>query len=191
MILVFFPLAFPADEHLLHAVFPGIIWISLLFALFLASERLFQDEEQDGVLEQWLLDPERVLTRLYAKLTVHWLVNILPMLLFVPGVVILFNLPLASALSLALAIVAGTPSLFLFCALAAALSSGVRQQSMFMALIILPLTLPILILGSGVLTASLHSMPISGLLALLTALSLFAGLILPKVIALVIRLQVS
>ncbi len=191
MILVFFPLAFPADDQLLLAVFPGIVWLALLFTFFLAAERLFSDEEQDGVLEQWLLVEPTLLSRLVAKLIVNWLVNSIPMLLFAPLLAILFNLPWISVLILSLSILAGTPALFLFCALAAAFSTGVAQKSLFMALIILPLSLPVLILGSGTLTAALHGLPTDGSLALLSALSLLAGLVLPPIMARVIRLQVS
>ncbi|MFZ4077806.1 MAG: heme exporter protein CcmB, partial [Legionellaceae bacterium] len=55
MVMAFFPLAFPADPALLRMILPGLVWTAVLFAVFLSSERLFQQEVDEGVLEQWLL----------------------------------------------------------------------------------------------------------------------------------------
>jgi heme exporter protein B len=191
MILLFFPLALPADSQLLRTVFPGILWISLLFVFVLAAERLFHDEEQDGVLEQWLLPGRPLLRHLYAKLYVHWLVHALPLALCTPLFAMMFNFSAMCAFPLAAAILFGTPCLFLFAALSAGFATGVAQKSMFMVLISLPLSLPVLILGSGCVTAIIAGLPFTGLLALLLALSLLSGLILPGVLCAILRLQVN
>ena len=55
MIVVFFPLTMTPDVALLRTIAPGLVWIAMLLALFLSAERLFQQDYDDGVIEQWLV----------------------------------------------------------------------------------------------------------------------------------------
>ena len=189
MIMVFFPLTLPANSALLRQVFPGLVWISVLFSFFLSAEHVFQQEADDGVIEQWLVSPEPVHLAIRAKLSVHWIVHLLPVLIFCPVLALLFGMSLYETGILILSLLCGTPTILLFCALAAAFSTGIKQKGVFMALILLPLTLPVMILGSGTLTAALQGLPVTGELALLLAMSLVASLLLPWVIAEVIRVS--
>ena len=88
-----------------------------------------------------------------------------------------------------LSLLCGTPALLFLCALAAAFGVGINQKGALMALILIPLTLPVLIFGSGTLNTALQGLPVSGYLALLLAISVIAVGFLPYAIAGVIRVS--
>lgn len=191
MIVIFFPLTLPADLHLLRLIAPGIIWIALALALFLSAEQLFQQDYEDGVIEQWLVSGYPLQLFVCAKLLVHWWMTILPMLLLCPVLMLLLNLTAKEMGVLVLSLFCGSPMLYTLCALAAAMSTGIKQQGILMALILLPLTLPIMIFGSATTQAAMQALPISGYCALLLAFSLLASALLPFAIAGVIRIGLA
>ncbi len=188
MITVFFPLTMPPDVVLLRTIAPGLVWIAMLLAMFLSSERLFQQDYDDGVIEQWLVSGYPVSVLVSAKILMHWLVNLIPMLILCPFLAILFTLTPYETSLLMLSLVLGTPALLYLCALAAAFSTGLQQKGVLMALILLPLTLPVMIFGSGALIAVMQHLPPLGYLVLLLAISIAAVGLLPFAIAGVIRI---
>ncbi|MDF1684369.1 MAG: heme exporter protein CcmB [Legionellaceae bacterium] len=187
MVVMLFPLSFPSDPVFLRKLLPGLVWIAVLFAFFLSAEHLFQQEDEDGVLEQWLLSPEPMHVRVRIKLLVHWLTNLVPLVLFCPVLTILFNLNLYETGILSLSLLCATPTLIALCAFSSVFGLALKQQGLFTALILLPLTLPVIVFGGGVLTAAMQGLPISGHLALLSAISILAFWGLPWAISGVIR----
>lgn len=188
MVLVFFPLTMPPDVDLLRSIAPGLVWIAMLLSMLLSSERLFQQDYDDGVIEQWLASGYPLTVMISAKMLLHWLLNLLPMLIFCPIMAILFGLTAYETLILMLSLVCGTPAILALCTLAASFSTGLQQKGVLMALVLLPLTIPMMIFGSGTLLAAMQGFPVQGYLALLLALSLLATGFLPFAIAGVIRI---
>ena len=188
MILIFFPLTMPPDVLLLRTLAPGLVWIAALLALFLSSERLFQQDYEDGVIEQWLVSGYPVSLFITAKVLMHWLLNVIPMLIFCPVLALLFALNVHEMTSVMLSLLCGTPAILFLCALAAAFSTGLKQKGVVMALILLPLTIPVMIFGSGVITAAMQGLPISGYLAILLAMSVTAAGCLPFAVSGVARI---
>ena len=191
MIIVFFPLTMPSNTIMLRQAAPGLVWMAVLLALLLASERLFQQDYDDGILEQWLASGYSLTSLVSAKMLVHWLLTILPLLLFCPFLALLFGFSGHEVLVLLSALLLGTPAMLSLCALAAAFSTGMQQKGILMALILLPLTVPVMIFGSGTLTASMQGMPVSGYLAILLAISILAVSFLPFAISFVIRISLA
>ena len=191
MIVVFFPLTMSANARLLHTIAPGIVWIAMLLALFLSSERLFQQDYDDGVIEQWLVSGYPISIMVSAKILIHWLLNLIPMLIFSPLLAILFKLNAYETFVLVLSLICGTPAIFFLCALAAAFGAGLQQKGMLMGLILLPLTIPVMIFGSGTITAAIQELPVNGYLALLLAMSVTAAGLLPFAVAGVIRVGLA
>jgi heme exporter protein B len=191
MIVVFFPLTMTPDIALLRTVAPGLVWIAMLLAMFLASERLFQQDYDDGVIEQWLVSGYPISLLVSAKILVHWLLNLLPMLLFCPFLAVLFSLTSHETLILMVSLICGTPAILFLCALAAAFSTGIQQKGILMALILLPLTIPVMIFGSGTLISAMQGLPVSGYLALLLALSILSSGFIPFAVAGVIRIALA
>ena len=191
MITVFFPLTISPDPHLLKQIAPGVFWIAVLLAFLMASERLFHDEYQDGVIEQWLVSGRSVSILVVAKLSVHWLLNIIPiaLLTFVLGA--LFDLSFYERCVLVGSFIAGTPAMWFLCALASSFCTGLQQKGVLIALVLLPLVVPVMIFGSMSLSAAMQQFPISGYMALLLALSILAVVFLPMAIATIIRISLT
>lgn len=188
MTLVFFPLTIPPDITLLRTLVPGLIWIVVLLSLFLSSERLFQQDYEDGVIEQWLVSGFPMHWFITAKIVVHWLLNLMPMLLFCPFLALLFALNFSEMVNVMLSLSCGTPAILSLCAMAAAFSTGLKQKGVMMALILLPLTIPVLIFGSATITASMQGFAVSGFLALLLAMSVLAMICLPFAVSAIARI---
>ena len=188
MILVFFPLTMPPDVGLLRSIAPGLVWIAMLLAMFLSAERLFQQDYDDGVVEQWLVSGYPLCLLVSAKIWVHWLTNLLPMMIFCPLLALLFALNAHETWVLMLSLVCGTPAILFLCALATAFSTGLQQKGLLMPLILLPLTIPVMIFGSSTLSAAMHGLPVQGYLSLLLAMSVATAGLLPFAVAGVIQI---
>lgn len=183
MLTVFFPLTMPSDPLFMRSIVPGLVWIAVLLAFFLSSERLFQEDYDDGVLEQWLVSGYPLSLFVGAKLLLHWAVMMMPLLLFCPLLMLLFNLTPYETIVILASLLAGTPALLSLCALAAAFGVGLQQRGMFMALILLPLTIPLMIFGSASIMAAMQGLDMLGYLALLLAVSSIAVALMPFAIA--------
>lgn len=187
MVLVFFPLTLPPEHQILSSILPGLLWISILLAFLFASERLFLQDQKDGVIEQWLVSGQPLSAYVIAKVAVHWALCVFPLLIALPVIAILFQMPLQQFWVMGSAFLIGTPALWFLCALASAFSSGAQQKGVLIALILLPLALPVMIFGSGAVVAFSDLQQVLGALALLAACSLIAVTFLPFVICAVIR----
>lgn len=190
MVLLLFPLTLTPETILLHTIAPGLIWLAILLSMMLSAERLYQLDYEHGVLEQWVVSGRSLPLMVGAKIVSHWLFNVIPLLLLAPIMTLFFSFSSKELWVLLLSLLSATPALIALSALSAAFGLGVSQKGAFMALILLPLTLPILIFGSGVMTIAAQGMAISGYLALLSAISLLSMAFLPFAIAAIIRIQV-
>lgn len=191
MITVFFPLTMPPDPGLMRTLFPGIVWISVLLAVLLESERLFKQDYDEGVIEQWLVSGESLYLAVGAKLLVHWVLLLALFSLLCPVFAVFFHLSVLETGLTLLCLLLGTPALITLCALAAAFCTGLDQKGGLVALILFPLALPVMIFGSGTLQAGFEGLAVSGHFALLAAFSLLAAGFLPVAIAAVIRISMA
>ncbi|KTD06729.1 heme exporter protein CcmB [Legionella jamestowniensis] len=188
MVAVFFPLTMPPQTSIMRTVAPGVVWIAMLLAMLLSSVNLFQQDYEDGAVEQWLISGYPLSLIVSAKLLVHWFLNLLPMLIFSPLLALLFNLTFVETVILIASLILGTPAILFLCGLAAAFSAG---KGVLMALVLLPLTVPVMIFGSGSLFAVMQGFSAQGYLALLAAISLLATAFLPFAIAGIIRISLA
>ncbi|ASQ46321.1 heme exporter protein CcmB [Legionella clemsonensis] len=188
MVTVFFPLTMPPETSIMRTIAPGVVWIAMLLAMLLSSVNLFQQDYEDGLIEQWLISGYPLTLIISAKLLVHWLLNLLPMLIFSPLLALLFNLTFVETYMLMISLILGTPAILFLCGLAAAFSAG---KGVLMALVLLPLTIPVMIFGSGSLFAIMQGFSAQAHFALLTAISLLAASFLPFAIAAVIRISLA
>lgn len=191
MIMVLFPMGFEADPALAKKVLPGLFWIAALFAYFLSANVLFQHEYDDGVLTSWLLDSYPTHVRVRIKLMVYWLVYCLPLILFCFVVGTLFDLQMHEEFILMLGLACGTPTIAALSAFSSVFGIGYKQHGVFTALIVLPLTLPILVFGGGILVHAIEGISVRGNLAALLAIAILAFWGMPYAIASVIRVGVA
>ena len=170
------------------------MWIKILTALLagmISLSRLFAADFADGALEQMLLSPQPLALLVSAKILAHWLVCGLPVVLLAPIIGLQYALPNEAISILVLSLLLGTPALSLIGAIGAALTLGARGSGLLVALLVLPLYIPVLIFGSLAVAASQHGMSPQAHLSLLAAISLLAVVLAPLATAAALRISVE
>jgi heme exporter protein B len=145
--LALFPLGVGPAPQILERIGVGVIWVLALLAVMLSLDRLYQADAEDGSLDllaQGILPLELVAL---AKCLAHWLMSGLLLVLVSPLLAILMQLPATAIGPVALALLLGTPTLTLIGSIGAALMIGTRRGGALLALIVLPLYVPVLIFG--------------------------------------------
>lgn len=186
-----FPLAVSPDPAVLRQIGSGVLWVAALLACMLSLARLFASDYADGTLEQMVLSPHSLTVLTLGKIVAHWLVSGLPVVLLSPLLALQYGMHSHSLLILALSLLLGTPALSLVGAIGAALTLGVRGSGLLVALLVLPLYIPVLIFGAGAVTASQTGMSAEANLSLLAASSLLALILAPLATATALRIAVE
>ncbi len=144
-----FALATGGGPDVLRDYAPSIIWVLVLLANLLSLESLFRRDFEDGTLELLVLKAEPAFLPLLAKVLVHWAFSGLAMTLLSPLAALILYLPTSALPTLMLGLMIGTPALSLIGAVGAALTVGLKRGGALLALLVLPLYVPILIFGAG------------------------------------------
>ncbi len=173
IVITLVPLGIGANKTQLAAIAPGMLWVAALLACLLSADLLFRREFDDGTLEQYLLLPHALYGILWIKIAVHWLFFGLPLVLVSPLLGLMLSLPSSALLVLMLALCLGTMSLSLIGAMGAALTVGLRRGGLLLAVIALPLYIPVLIFGASATAQAADGFFPAGQLMLLAALVLF------------------
>ena len=150
IVVSLFPLGIGPETEQLRKLAPGVLWVAALLATMLSLPRLFADDHRDGTLEQLALAPHPLGLVVTGKVIAHWLVSGLPLALIAPVLGIQFDLSADALLVLTGAILLGTPALSGIGAIGAALTLGLRGGGVLLSLLVLPLYIPVLIFGAGV-----------------------------------------
>ena len=172
--VLLFPFGVGPEPDMLARIGPGILWVTALLAAMLSLDRLFQADFDDGSLEQLLLSPAPLPVIVLAKCLAHWLTTGLPLALTAPVLALLLNLGVEGYPVLLASLLLGTPVLSLLGAVGAALALGARRAGVLVALLVLPLTIPVMIFGVGAIDAVLAGLTPRPHLLLLGALLLAA-----------------
>ena len=186
-----FTLGIGANPALLQAVAPGVIWVAALLAALLSIENVFRSDFEDGSLEQYLLSSHPVSVLVLAKITAHWLITGLPLLLISPLLGILLGLPVDAIKVLFITLLLGTPVLSLIGAVGVALTVGLRKGGMILSLLVLPLYVPVLIFASSAVDTAATGLPVTAHLSLIAALLLLALSLSPFATAAALRVSLS
>lgn len=191
IVVSLFPLAVSPDRALLHTIAPGLIWVTAVLASMMASERLFHADFIDGSLEQWLLTPWPLPWLILLKLLTQWVLLVVPLIIICPLLGFLLSMTAAQLHVLIYSLLLGTPCLCLLTALVVALTLGLPGGRLLLALLLLPLYVPILIFAAGSVANAGMGVAVYGQLALLAALLLLLLVLAPVVIAAALRLSLS
>lgn len=191
IVVSFFPLGVGPETQLLRQIAPGVVWVAALLASMLSLGRLFANDYQDGTLEQMLLTPQPLYLIVLAKVVALWLVSGVPLVLISPILGVQFSLPADSLLILFISLLMGTPILALIGSIGAALTLGLRGGGILIALLVLPLYIPVLIFGAGAVTASLTGIGVQANLLLLSALFVVALFFSPWATAAALRISLE
>jgi len=186
-----FPLAMGPELNFLRRMAPGILWIGALLSTLLSLPRLFEADYLDGSLEQLVLMPTNLAVMVSAKMTAHWLLSGLPLVLLAPVLGVQFDLSSELLLTLMLTLLLGTPVLTALGAIGAALTLGVRGGSVVLTLLVLPLMVPVLVFGAGALEAQMGGLGIEAHVSLLLAMMLASWALSPFACAMAIKLAVE
>lgn len=187
IVAVMVPLAVAPEAQKLSAIAPGLIWILALLATLLSVERLFSEDYADGSLEQLLISPNMLMMPILGKVTAHWLVIGLPLTLLSPVMAVWFSLPVTAIVPMMLSLGLGTAVLSLVGAVGAALTLP-RQGGVLLALLVMPLYMPILIFGSATIQSAVDGLNWLAPLAMLTALLAAAVVLCPLAISACLRI---
>jgi heme exporter protein B len=191
MVIALFPLALGAEPRMLALIAPGVLWVSVLLSGMLTLDSLFRSDLEDGSLEQLLLSPVPLAWLIAARVAVHWTVTSLPMLLLTPLFAELLHLPRELMTPLLCSLALGTPLLSLIGAVVAALTVGIRRSGMLLAVLALPLFLPILVFGCGAVVAASQGLPWAGAIYLLAAGLALALALAPLAAATALRITLT
>jgi len=188
IVVSLFPLGVGPEPALLRTIAPGVIWVAALLASMLALGRVFALDYADGTLEQMLLSATPLGVIVAAKVFAHWLVTGLPLVLLAPALALQFDLPQEFIGELVISLLLGTPALSLIGAIGAALTLGLRGGGALLALLVLPLYIPVLIVGAGALDAAAAGLGTSAHLLLLAAFLVLAAAFAPWTAAVALRI---
>jgi heme exporter protein B len=189
LVCCLFPLSLTPDKATLTLLGPGAIWVAALLASLLSFNRLFRADYQDGSLNHWILSSHSLSLLLLAKVTAHWLMTGLPLVLISPILALLFHLPMATVRVLSISLLLGTPLLHLLGAFGAALTMSLRNSGLLLAVLIFPLYVPVLIFGAGAVTCQLVGLDYTAQLAWLGSLSLIGVSFLPIATAAALKIS--
>jgi len=186
-----FPLATSPERNLLVTMGPGVLWVAALLAALLSLSRLFAADYADGTLEQIALSPYPLAALVSGKIAAHWLTTGLPVVALAPLLGLQYAMDGESLLVLTAALLLGTPILSLLGAIGAALTLGLRGSGSLLALLILPLYVPVLIFGAGAVDAASSGLGASANLSLLGAGLLLAIVGAPFAAAAAVRIALD
>lgn len=191
MVVSLFPLALGASSPLLSRIAPGVLWVAVLLAGLLNLDALFRGDLEDGSLEQMMLSPAPLAWLVALRVLVHWCVSALPLILLAPVLGEFLHLPRALLLPLLLSLAVGTPLLSLVGAVVAALTVGIRRSGMLLAVLALPLFVPVLVFGAGAVALAEQGLPWLGAIYYLAAGLALSLVLAPLAAATALRIALS
>jgi heme exporter protein B len=192
VVVTMVPFAVGPDLALLKRIGPAILWLAALLASLLALDRLFAVDHEDGSLDLLLMSSAPLELVVFVKGLAHWLTTGLPLIIAAPLIGLMLNLdPLAEA-ALMLTFFVGTPALTFIGLIGAAISVALRRGGLLVAVLVLPLTVPVLIFGVAAANAAVAGpVPFGTPLTVLCALTLASLVVGPFAAAAALRQEME
>ncbi|MEZ5922990.1 MAG: heme exporter protein CcmB [Hyphomicrobiaceae bacterium] len=192
VVVAIVPIGLGPDLNLLSRIGPGLLWVALLLSALLSVDRIFHNDLEDGTLEVIALGPLPLELVATAKALAHWLSTALPLVLLAPILGLLLNLEAGAYPAIVLTMLIGSPAVSFLGALGAALTLGLRRGGLLVALLILPLYVPILIFGVASVDRMLSALePSSQPLLILAALAIATVVLVPLAAAQALRVNLG
>ena len=187
-VVTVFPFAIGPDLNQLGRIGPAILWIGALLASLLGLDRLFATEREDGSLDALVMQPHPLMAAILVKCLAHWLVSGLPLILATPLFGIMLNVSPLGIIAVMATLAAGTPAITFIGAAAAAVASALPRGGLLIAVLTLPLVIPVLIFGITATNGALYDPdPFTAPFLILLALTLFAGVLGPLAASFMLR----
>ena len=186
-----FPVAVSPAATVLSLIGPGVVWVAALLAALLGQELLFRPDYDDGALELMALSPQPLATLAAARVLVHWLVTGLPLIVVTPLVAVWFSMSAAATEVTLAGLLLGTPVLSLIGGVAAALTVSLKRSAPLLALLVLPLCVPVVIFGTRAAALADSGLTAAGPLYLLAALLVLALTLAPFAVGAALRISLE
>jgi heme exporter protein B len=191
IVVSLFPLGIGPEREILRTIAPGVVWVAALLASMLSLGRIFGNDYQDGTLEQLLLTRQPAYLIVLAKVLAHWIVSELPLVMIAPVLGLQFGLSQNGLAIVVISLLLGTPVLSVIGSVGAALTLGLRAANVLVALLVLPLYIPVLIFGSGAVQASVTGSDPQAWLLLLGATLIVSLVFAPWATSAALRISVE
>lgn len=162
IVITLFPLGVGPVQTLLAQIAPGVIWVAALLATLLSVDLMFRSDFDDGSLEQMAVSKQPLNLIVLGKIFSHWLVTGLPLTILSPVLAMMLFVNEAGMIALVLSLLLGTPVLSLLGAIGAGLTVGLRKGGVLIAILILPLYIPVLILATAMVDAGINGADYTG-----------------------------
>lgn len=187
LVMALVPLGLGGDPGPLLDIWPGIIWIAAMLSSLLTLDRVLLPDFEDGTLDSLAASGFSLEVAVAVKSLAHWTANGLPIALATPLAALLYGVPPAACLWSMCALLAGSPALSFTGAFCASLTLTVKRGGLLLSLLALPLHVPTLLLGSGLVIRHNIGLDVGGSLALLLAVSLISAAMSPFFAAAALR----
>jgi len=191
IVAALFPFALGPDPELLARIAGGVLLVIVVLAMLPALESMFRVDLEDGTLEQWLLAPQPLALLALTRVIAHWLTTVLPLVVVMPLLGALLNLPVKVLPVLIVALLLATPLLVLLGSVLSALAAGARRSGILLALMLLPLAVPVVIFAAGAIAAAQAGMAFIAPLTWLAAALILAIVLAPLACAAALRIAVE
>ena len=145
LIISIFPLVLGPDKLLLNKIIPGVIWITAILTTLLSSNNFFRDDFNNGIIETYLTSEKSIELVLFLKIVSCWIFTCLPIIVFIPLVSILFEIPFKNSITILFTLLIGTPILISIGIFGSALTLGLSKNNILTPIIIIPFYIPVLI----------------------------------------------
>lgn len=186
-VLVLLPLALGPDQNLMQRLAPGFMWMTLLLAVLLTAERIFQQDFEDGTIDALAASGLALEAVVMAKALAHWVSVSLPLALIAPLLGLLLNIEVGGIPLLMAAMVLGSLALSMLTSIAGAITAGLKRGGLLAALLVLPLDVPVLIFGLGVSSSAFTPSGSTAPFLILLAITLISLAIQPLAAAAALR----
>ena len=149
LIISIFPLVLGPEKKLLEKIIPGIIWITTILTTLMSSNNFFKDDFNNGIIEIYLTSDASVELVFFFKIIACWIFTCLPIIVFIPLLSILFDIPFQSSFVIFITLFIGTPILISIGIFGSALTLGLSKNNVLAPIIILPFYIPVLIFSAS------------------------------------------
>lgn len=182
-----FPLAISPEPHILQLIAPGIIWVSISLAILLSLDNLFRADYEDGFLALWCLSRWPLLRLILIRIICATTAILLPFFIALPLMVLFFHMTGYSLVILLITAILAVPTLLLIGGLGVALTITLSRSGILIALLVLPLYIPVIIFATSAVTAALNNEPLTAQIAFLSVFTVLSITFLPFLIAFCLR----
>lgn len=191
LVTLLFPLGVGPSPNLLQTIAPGVLWVAALLSALLSLDSLFRSDYHDGTLEQLILSSQPLVVMVMARVFAHWIMSAIPLLILAPVLAASLNLAPEALGALLITLLLGTPILSFIGAIGVALTVGLKSSGMLLALLVIPLYIPVLIFGAGAVDAAAAGLSVTGQIYILASLLMLSLTLAPMAIAAALKMSVS